>query len=197
MTDSAVIEVASAVVVTEGKHTGKIGVVASVAKGWFVVSTNDELIKLRLKQLAFHVEQEAKFESDEEELSDACKMAKALRDARTGYEKATTVLGKATMDSGDQLAIELRTMPLIGTMILSNMVVQPLLHGTGKSYDAFKQYGHLNEGQRRMNSGNKIRGAIKRGETTIEEVLGLVPDAKEKANEILAQAIKDQAAKQD
>ena len=84
-------------------------------------------------------------------------MAGTLKAARAGYEDGVCC--------GDQLALALKSTPLEVTTQLATWVV-----GKG-DWDAMAAYGHLNNGQIRMNSGNKIRGALKRGDIAAELVL--------------------------
>jgi len=95
------------------------------------------------------------------------RMAKALAEARGGYTKAKASSGKSSLHNGDELATLLAGCEPDEVAYLADLVCEAPM-GTHQA-----KYGHLNQGQIRMNSGNKIRGRIKRGEilpSTVIEV---------------------------
>jgi hypothetical protein len=82
-------------------------------------------------------------------------MAKALREARVRYVKTKRPLGSTSMDCGDMLARTLRDLEPLEVAAMADKVL-----GEAAGYHAGK-YGHLNPGQIRMNSGNRIRAYLK------------------------------------
>lgn len=103
-------------------------------------------------------------ELDEQEPEEKAepKMA-ALREARKRYH-TEKVNGKLKIDNGDPIATILR--PLTPEQVAA--VADKVLEEDNGSHAS--RYAHLNPGQMRMNSGNRIRGAIKRGEATMEDL---------------------------
>lgn len=86
-------------------------------------------------------------------LTAAQRMAKALREARSHYIKCKRPDGAATAHNGDDIAKALRDYePLEVAAIADKALEAPA--GTHEA-----KYGHLNNGQIRMNSGNRIRSA--------------------------------------
>ncbi len=106
-------------------------------------------------------------EDDEQEQEYSSRMAKALAEARGGYTKSKASSGKASLHNGDSLATMLAGCEPEEVAHLADLVCEEPA-GTHMT-----KYGHLNQGQIRMNSGNKIRGRIKREEileSTVIEV---------------------------
>ena len=94
----------------------------------------------------------------------------ALREARKRY-RAERVGGKLRIDNGDPIADLLRPLtPMQVALAADKLLDEP--DGTHA-----EKYAHLNPGQVRMNSGNRIRGAVKRGAATIDDVATVVEAA--------------------
>ena len=83
-------------------------------------------------------------------------MSKALRKAREHYEKTKRPDGTRSADNGDAIAKELRDYEPQEVAELADKVLKAP-KGTH-----FAKYQHLNNGQIRMNSGNRIRAEWKR-----------------------------------
>lgn len=96
---------------------------------------------------------EETYEADKEAAS---RMAEALRQARQHYTKDKRPDGSATAHCGDAIAKELRDMEPEETANLADKVLQQP-HGFH-----FAKYQNLNNGQIRMNSGNRIRAYWKK-----------------------------------
>lgn len=77
---------------------------------------------------------------------------------RAGYEKTKSAKGKSSLDNADPIAKLLRGLDPSVVCGLADQV-----YGVPRGTHAAK-YSHLNQGMQRMNSGNRIRGAIARGE---------------------------------
>ena len=88
----------------------------------------------------------------------ASKMAEALRKARARYVKTTRPNGAATAHNGDVIAKELRDYEPEDVCKLADRIFA-LPIGTHLA-----KYEHLNNGQKRMNAGNRIRGAWRKQE---------------------------------
>ncbi len=91
-------------------------------------------------------------------------MAKVLSNHRKSYVNCKSYSGKPSLDNDDQLAQVLRG-------LTPEKVVQTAerICGLEKGELATK-YDKLNNGQKRMNAGNRIRGAVKREDVTFAEV---------------------------
>jgi len=95
-------------------------------------------------------------ESDEEGEKEESKMAGALRKARAHYTKDVRPDGSATAHNGDLIAKELRWYEPLEVCELADRC---LLCAPGYHAD---RYADLNPGQKRMNSGNRIRAAYRK-----------------------------------
>lgn len=95
-------------------------------------------------------------------------MSQTLRKYRVTYVKAVSYSKGATLDNGDQLATALRGLTPADACALADAVLE-VPAGTHA-----ERYASLNVGQKRMNSGNRVRAAIKKGTVTIEQVLELL-----------------------
>ena len=93
------------------------------------------------------------------------RMAQALNKARGAYTKSKASSGKSSLHNGDDLATLLAGCEPEEVAQLADLVCES---AAGTHYS---KYSHLNQGQIRMNSGNKIRGRIKREETTTKAVI--------------------------
>lgn len=91
-------------------------------------------------------------------------MAKVLSLHRKDYKTCTSFSGKPSLDNDDQLAQALRG-------LTPDKVVATAERLCGlKSGELKARYAKLNNGQRRMNAGNRIRGAVKRQDVTFADV---------------------------
>ena len=99
------------------------------------------------------------------------RMSDVLKQYRGGYKKVNRPSGKS-LNCGDTLAAVLVSCDPLEVARVGDIVLdlEP-----GELAD---QYGHLNEGQIRMNSGNRIRNAMKRGEVTMVAVKAAVQSIK-------------------
>ena len=86
-------------------------------------------------------------------------MSETLRKHRANYVHTDGYAG-LSINNGDDVASALR-------MFEPDRVVAIAEAALGfKKGELAKRYGKLNPGQRRMNAGNRIRAAIKRGDLT-------------------------------
>lgn len=91
------------------------------------------------------------------------KMAQALQNARKHYAKTRRPDGSKSADNGDAIARELRDLEPIEVASLADKILG-LPQGTHRA-----KYGHLNPGQIRMNSGNRIRAYWKQINEDVDE----------------------------
>jgi hypothetical protein len=175
------------------------GTIALISKGWYQIELDDEIenargeavstISARVSSLAplapeddEQAEQypeldddgEQADEGDEEEVEGetvGSKMAEALRKARVRYIKDRRPSGAATAHNGDVIARELRDYEPKEVCGLCDRCFD-LPKGS-----TFAKYEHLNNGQQRMNAGNRIRSAYAKGDDEVKariaHVLGL------------------------
>lgn len=91
-------------------------------------------------------------------------MAKTLNRYRATYVVSLTHEGRKSLSKGDELANMLQQRH-------HNDVARIAALALGMDKEALvEKYAHLNNGQIRMNSGNRIRAAIKRGDITMVDV---------------------------
>ena len=100
-------------------------------------------------------------EALEEAEEHASRMAEALRKARVRYQKTRRPAGAASADCADLIAKELRDYEPLEVAAIADRCFD-LPKGTHAA-----KYAHLNNGQIRMNCGNKIRAAWKKGDETV------------------------------
>jgi hypothetical protein len=100
-------------------------------------------------------------ELDEDAPADGTSMKEQMNRFRVGYVDTVSHSGNKSQSNGDLVAIALAG--LSGEQVCRvAMTVIP-----GLEVDLVEKYEHLNEGQRRMNSGNRIRAAVKREENPV------------------------------
>jgi hypothetical protein len=102
------------------------------------------------------LEEDASDDDGLEEDATSNRMAQALAAARKSYRPTITASGGKSADCGDGIAHGLEGRTPEETADLADIVC-----GTTAGFHNNK-YGHLNPGQIRMNSGNKIRGQYKK-----------------------------------
>lgn len=151
------------------------GIVCNIGKGWYVITLDQPeafpmvkfgKISARAGSMAIYepksvepivsIEDEDRDDDNEDDViaeeSDGCKMAEQLKAARVRYAKTKRPSGAASADNADAIAKALRDFePLEVCEIADKVFKLPL-----GSHEA--KYSKLNPGQKRMNSGNRIRG---------------------------------------
>lgn len=112
------------------------------------------------ERIAAHLAEEA---GDDEELTAGQRMARHLVRYRQQYQKCSAYSGNPSANNGDGIAGLLAGCDPNEAIKLA----EKLLDMQGQLQ---AKYEHLNPGQQRMNAGNRIRAAIKRGDVTEEQV---------------------------
>ena len=84
------------------------------------------------------------------------KMSKTLAKHRVNYVRTKTATGGTSMDNDDPIAQALRGKTPEQVCKLAEQLIP--------NCEATTKYAHLNPGQQRMNAGNLIRNAYKRGD---------------------------------
>jgi hypothetical protein len=173
------------------------GTIVLISKGWYQIELDDEIenargeavstISARVSSLAplapeddEQAEQDPELDDDgeqadgsvEEALDEAeehgSKMAEALRKARVHYVKDRRPSGAATAHNGDVIARELRDYEPKEVCGLCDRCFD-LPKGS-----TFAKYEHLNNGQQRMNAGNRIRSAYAKGDDEVKARIAVV-----------------------
>ena len=152
------------------------GIVCNIGKGWYVITLDQPeafpmvksgKISARAGSMAIYepksvepivsIEDEDRDGDDDDDVlvaeeSAGCRMAEQLKAARVRYAKTKRPSGAASADNADAIAKALRDFePLEVCEIADKVFKLPL-----GSHEA--KYSKLNPGQKRMNSGNRIRG---------------------------------------
>lgn len=93
------------------------------------------------------------------------KMKEQMDSYRAGYVDTVSASGNRSLHNGDDVASTLAGMEPRDVVILAEMVLGM------EAGELWNKYQNLNNGQQRMNSGNRIRNAIKRGDITSDDVV--------------------------
>jgi hypothetical protein len=91
-------------------------------------------------------------------------MSATMLKYRKKYEPSLSASGRKSLNTGDEIAhllagLEPRLVIAAAERLLSL-----------KTNELWDKYSGLNVGQQRMNAGNRIRGAVKRGDVTVKDV---------------------------
>ena len=111
----------------------------------------------------------------EKELEERTRIAKemtaTLNKHKPKYVVSKTAAGKRSMNNGDELAQAMSKLDHTQVAAVAQILLncEPLWVGDGSG-----KYDHLNNGQIRMNSGNRIRAAVKRGDISQEDAIAVV-----------------------
>lgn len=103
-------------------------------------------------------------ELDEEDEGQHTKMGKTLAKYRKNYKPMVAASGRKSLSNGDELASVLEYKDHDQVVALAEVVLGL------RTGELMEKYQHLNNGSKRMNAGNRIRGALKRGDITIEDI---------------------------
>jgi len=95
-------------------------------------------------------------------------MAKTLSEHAKAYEDSVSYSGGKSKICGDAISKDLQGLNPDQVIEVAEKILD-LKHG-----ELAVKYDHLNPGQKRMNSGNRIRGAVKKGTVTEEAVLEII-----------------------
>lgn len=101
---------------------------------------------------------------NEDEESRGRRMAETLKKYAVTYEPSISYSGRKSLNTGDDLAHLLAGMSPRDVITVAERAL-------GLEPDElWEKYQSLNPGQQRMNAGNRIRSAIKRGDITEDQV---------------------------
>ncbi len=121
--------------------------------------------------------QEKAAEAPKTEVDGTPKRSKSeqLRLYKAKYETYQAANGNLSMDNGDEVALVLR-----GASPEAVMAAAEKLKGL-ESGTLTARYANRNQGAKRMNAGNIIRGCVRR-DTTLEQVVAAIKDASKQLN---------------
>ena len=91
-------------------------------------------------------------------------MTEQLKEARKRYTVSKSAKGTTSAHNGDDLAT------LLAGCSPEDVCATAEMLGELKSGELSKKYGHLNPGQVRMCSGNRIRAMVKKESVTVDDV---------------------------
>ena len=170
------------------------GVICNIGKGWYVITLDQPeafpavksgKISARAGSMEIYepkvspivsIEDEDRDDSDEDEDRDdsdeddlgeetaGCRMSEQLKAARVRYAKTKRPSGAASADNADAIAKALRDYEPSEVCEIADRVFNLPL-GSHES-----KYSRLNPGQKRMNSGNRIRGLWRKLWTTDDKI---------------------------
>lgn len=139
------------------------GTVTKISRGWYLIDTEEgTTVSRRVNQINLVEDEEA--EEEEAEEGAICKMTEQLNKARARYVKVKCFSGKASLSNGDAVA---KILEGLSPSVVRNMAESlcSLEVGTLEA-----KYANLKAGAIRMNSANRIRGALKQGFITLADV---------------------------
>lgn len=136
----------------EVSYNDQTVIVLDYAKGWYtVLDGENDKHKCRAAALSELVDDERTINTQ-------------MKKARAKYVKAKNYAGESTMDCGDNIAELLRGLEPHEVCLLADS-----LYNEPEGYHG-ERYSKLNAGQQRMNSGNRIRGGLKKELFTPDDV---------------------------
>jgi len=158
------IEINTAVIIDEVEST-----IAAVKGRWVKLADGRNVSRAEAAEGA-DAWLEAALDADDEDLDDdeagnPGTMSGTLLKYRKRYVKAVSYTKGATLDNGDELATALRGLSPADVCAIADAVYGEI------PGSHFARYEHLNIGSRRMNAGNRIRGAIRKELVTLAQVL--------------------------
>ena len=101
---------------------------------------------------------------DEKEEQEVKSMSSTMLKYRKQYEPSLSASGRKSLNSGDEIAHLLSGLEPRAVISAAERLLDL------KTNELWDKYSSLNQGQQRMNAGNRIRGAVKRGEATVKDV---------------------------
>lgn len=155
-------EIGQSVLVTNAT-TGNVAMAGTIVddkSGWYTVQLTeiDKLVRARAANMVpdYEAPEEAEEEEEAEEsvaLTAAQKMAQTLKAARVRYIRGKTINGTPTAYSNNAISRSIQAMMLTPEEVAE--LADKVLGVPAGTHMA--KYGTLNNGQIRMNSGNRIR----------------------------------------
>ncbi len=122
--------------------------------------------------------EKANVEQTEVDATPKLTKSQQMRKYKGGYETYQAPNGSLSMDNGDDVALALRGSSPEAVMAAAEKL-KKLDPGTLAT-----RYANRNQGAKRMNSGNIIRGCVKRGEATTKQVVAALKAASKQLNTV-------------
>lgn len=144
-------------------------VVESCNKGWYRLELREDrriFVKARAADFALVDEEEMgeiAAEDEEPEEEGESKMSGTLAKYRPRYVPTVAASGKKSLHTGDAVSLALEYRDWEEVMKICADLLELDLS------ELLMKYAHLNKGARRMNCGNRIRAAYKKGEAKVVE----------------------------
>jgi len=91
-------------------------------------------------------------------------MSSTMLKYRKAYEPSLSASGRKSLNSGDEIAHLLSGLEPRAVIAAAERLLGLKIN------ELWAKYANLNLGQQRMNAGNRIRGAVKRGDATVKDV---------------------------
>lgn len=171
---STQLEVGAEVRIIDEKHKfhGECGVVLEVSKGWWSVDLNDTdeetIVKVRQSALELWVEETDELKGMSNTLNKYRKTYKATHTAKGNKSQSSKLSVVAELMEGyDHAYVAQIAASMLG---LTKADKKKGIEEDEQSLWLYHAYSPLNNGQMRMNAGNRINAAIKRGDITREDV---------------------------
>jgi len=135
------------------RFKGEVYYVAGYESGWYELTTDDgETAKARAKSMTAVEE-------------DHGRMAEVMAEHKKNYVTQRSYAGNSSQSNGDLVATY-----FLGDDPQHSCAKAEALLGLEPG-SLYERYNHLNAGQIRMNAGNKIRGALKRGDIVEDQLV--------------------------
>ncbi len=128
----------------------------------FTIATNDKWKVAQLREWLTDCSSDDPEPEDEDK--DEKTLSETMSKYRKGYTKAKAYNGMATVNNGDDLASLLLPLDPQETVALAERVLDLA------DDELWDRYAHLNNGQKRMNAGNKLRFALKKETISLADV---------------------------
>lgn len=161
------IEIGAKVRILEHKdYKDSLGFVTAVSSGWYTVELDDERhsdnheVKLRQADLELWAEESA-----------PATMSGTMGKYRKDY--VTTYTAKGNRSQSSATSVTARHMEGYDHAAVAQIAA--MLLGSGEDVlEFYHRYAHLNNGQMRMNCGNRINAAVKRGDIVEDDVANVM-----------------------
>ena len=133
-----------------------IGVVTSADRGWYSILLDSDVTIKRRSSAMTEVPSDSNVTEEEADEVENSQMSGTLKKYREVYEPSISAGGRKSLNNGDKLARFLSGMSAVTVMTLADIALD-----LGEGFCEAK-YAGLNEGSKRMNSGNRLRAAVRK-----------------------------------
>lgn len=148
-------------------ETGSISISRTCSCGARVTShpieEDDSVAEFTCMECGDEWQESVDFDDDDDDEGSQSKLARTIAKYRHKYVPTLAASGKKSLSNGDELAMLLAGLEATQVCDLADELL-----GFPLGYH-FAKYCHLNKGSQRMNAGNKIRAALKRGDLAFDD----------------------------